>query len=191
MKFFSTFDSNYKETELTAAQKEFGNEKVMLVGKSLLHYFIGFFLPMVIVGLIWMWAMFLLAKYISSPLDLYVIIGLSIVRVIIESIILCNSYIHHRLDFIIITPEKVDIYYQVSLTHRNVKSIFVQDISWVYIDKNWLWDSIVDNGNLTIETEENPHTKVHFWPIAKPDFTKKVIEDLIEKLLTEDRKRPK
>jgi hypothetical protein len=163
----------------------------MLVEKSILHYFIGFFLPMVVVWFIWGSVLYLLARYISAPLNLYVWLWITLWWIIIEIIIFCNSYIHHRLDFIIITPEKVDIYYQFSLTHRNVKSIFVQDISWVYIDKNWLWDSIVDNGNITIETEENPHTKVHFWPIAKPDTTKKVIEDLIEKLLTEERKRQK
>jgi hypothetical protein len=49
MKLFSAFNSNYKQEELAAAQKEFGDEKVMLVEKSILHYFIGFFLPMVVV----------------------------------------------------------------------------------------------------------------------------------------------
>lgn len=99
-----------------------------------------------------------------------------------------KSYIYHRLVFMIVTPEKVDIYNQLWLTHRNVKSMFVQDISWVYIDKYGLWQSIINNGSITIESEENPHTKVFFWPIAYLDETKKKVEDIIEKLLTEKSK---
>lgn len=89
----------------------------------------------------------------------------------------------------IITPQKVDIYNQLGLTHSNVKSIFVQEISWVYIDKDGLRQSIIDNGNITIETEENPHTQVYFGPIAHPDRIKKKVENIIEKLVTKAPKK--
>lgn len=188
MKFFSAFDSNHKYEELAEAQKEFGEDKVLLITKSDIHYIVWFIIPAIIVITTWVWLLIVWLKYADENWWKWSLIGMTIAASIILLIIWYNSYIHYKLIFMIITPEKVDIYNQLSLTHRNVKSIFVQEISGVYIDKNWLRNSIVNNWDITIESEENPHTKVHFWPIARPDRLKKKVEDIIEKLLTQERK---
>lgn len=188
MKFFSSFDSWHKYRELAEAQKEFGIDKVLLITKSRIHYIVWFVIPAIIVLCGWVMMIYIDLKYINETLDHLIAIVIAATMLITFIFIWYNSYIFHKLVFMIVTPEKVDIYNQLWLTHRNVKSMFVQDISWVYIDKYGLWQSIVNNGNITIESEENPHTKVFFWPIAHPDSTKKKVEDIIEKLVTQKRK---
>ena len=188
MRIFSAFDSSHKYRELADAQKEFGIDKVLLITKSNAHFIVWFIIPSIIVLLAWVRMLYITIVYIDDTIRYWIALGATIWMGIMLLIIGYKSYIYHRLVFMIVTPEKVDIYNQLWLTHRNVKSMFVQDISWVYIDKYWLWQSVVNNWNITIESEENPHTKVFFWPIAHPDETKKLVENIIEKLLTQESK---
>lgn len=188
MRILSSFDSNHKYYELAEAQKEFGVDKVLLLQKSRINYIIWFIIPAIIVIIWWIGMVYVDMTYINETVDHWIALGCTIWMAIVMLIIGYKSYVYHRLVFMIITPEKVDIYNQLSLFHRNVKSMFVQEISWIYIDKDWLRQSMTNNWYITIESEENPHTKVHFWPIANPDSTKKKIEDVIEKLITQERK---
>ena len=188
MRIFSAFDSSHKYRELADAQKEFGVGKVLMITKSKMHLIVWFIIPAGIVVCVGLLVLYIDMKYIKESIDHMIAAIIIFTMCLTLLIIWYNSYIYHHLVFMIVTPEKVDIYNQLWLTHRNVKSMFVQDISWVYIDKYGLWQSIVNNWNITIESEENPHTKVYFWPIAHPDETKKLVEDIIEKLLTQERK---
>ncbi len=185
MKIFSSFDSSHKYHELAEAQKKYGVDKVLLLTKSRIYFIVRFITPAIIVVIARILMVYVGITFINETIDHWIAVWMTVCMVIILLIIWYNSYVHHRLVFIIITPEKVDIYNQLGLFHRNVKSIFVQEISGIYIDKNGIRQSVVNNGYITIESEENQHTKVHFWPISHPDEIKKKVEEIIEKLITQ------
>jgi hypothetical protein len=180
MKIFSAFDSTYKYREFAYAKSKFGEEKVLLINKSRTHYYTRFLMPIILLISMRIWAMTLIPFYFSTtPVERITFTTTVCIWWIL--FIIYKSYINHILVFIIVTPEEVNIYNQLGLTHRNIKSVLVKNISWVYVDRNWLLNSIMNNGNITIENSENSHTKVYFGPVSHPDRTKKKIENIIDK----------
>jgi len=182
MKLFSAFDSNFKYEELADAQEQYGEDKAFIVTKSKAYLWVGFLIPGFIIGIIWLIILILAGIYMTLAdwfLTVAIIDTVFLGVWIIYTIYKC--YVRYKLDFLLVSPEKIDIYNQINFVHRSIKSIFYHEVSWVYVDKDWFFDSVLNNGFITIESEENQHKSLRFWPIYDPDHIKKHIENLVKK----------
>ena len=156
------------------------SSNVLVISKTTFHFFCMCLLPYilflaVVIAILWLiffwmwdeykyglWWWLLVFALIGSMIELY------------------RAYITHWLDFIIVTPEKIDIHNKWDLFHENTKSIYVKNIAWIHVSKEWFRDSILNQWRITIEEvgEDIPHSKIYFWPVSYPDRLKLKIEEV-------------
>jgi hypothetical protein len=181
MKIFSTFNTRHRYNELWEHQALHGEDKVFLIIRSKTYYVLFFLIPIIVVFLATIATIVLISIYATGERQRYGIISASVIWGVIMLVIHYGSYLHYYLDFMIVTPEKVDIYDQRNILHRNVKSLFAHEIKWVYADQAWIIYSIFNDGNITIESYTEEHKKLFFGPVHDADNVKKRIEYVLNK----------
>jgi hypothetical protein len=128
MKIFSAFDTQHKYNELWENQTLHGEDKAFLIVRSKLYYTLFFVLPNVITLLLTIGAIILISSHFTGTQQIYAVSVVGVIGIIVMISIRYGSYIHYHLDFMIVTPEKINIYDQRNIIHRNVKSLFAHEI---------------------------------------------------------------
>ncbi len=90
-------------------------------------------------------------------------------------------YIDYKMDFTVVTPEKIVTYNQTWFFNRGSRSIDTEKIKTITVDKNWIMKSIFNYWTIIILTEwDTENGDVTLYYVHNPDIVQKRISDLVE-----------
>jgi len=157
MKLFSNFDTEYHIKTYNKFVKEYGKDKVILVQRDKIYLilnvilpwvlFLLFFLIFLVIALVWDWgefgnkikrALFWITFLISAG-----VLGARFLK----------KYIDYRLDFAIITPHQVSFYNQQGLFSRNLRTLDVDKIKTITVEKQGFLRSLFNFGSIVFLAE--------------------------------------
>ena len=187
MKFLSSFDTNFKQEILNKNIKKYWKENVYLVSHWKFYYYFHILSPIIfsILGMLFYLIIFfyLLSSIPSNAKTTYILIWLVIFLILFIPILLklSKKYIDYILDFIIITPKVLIHYDQEWVLSRKGRTIEVEKIKTVTVNKSWLLRSLFNFWNIIILTEwaELWEWEIDFYYIDKPEKVKNIIIDIM------------
>ena len=179
VKIFSNFDTSLYKNILSAKQKEFGSIDVLGIRKWYI-FFIFNILPLVL------WVVLLLVGIRIFPLIIdthtifpeFVLLGLQIFFSVLFMLYFWPSitglYIDYKMDFTIITPIELISYNQSNLFTRSSKTIKVNNIKTISLDKSGLVKSIFNYGTLIFlsEWDEEGKGELDIFYVSAPEKVK-------------------
>jgi len=187
MKFLSSFDSNFKQEVLNKNIKKYGKDNVYLISHGRFYYYFYILLP-IIFSIVWMIFYIITFFYLSSSISsefkmAYIIFWLIVFLVLFIPLWLklLKKYIDYILDFILITPGILVHYDQEWLLSRKWRTIDVEKIKTVTVNKSWLIRSMFNFWNIIILTEwaELWEWQIDFYYIDEPEKVKNIITDIM------------
>ena len=189
IKIFSSFDTDFKQQLIDKEIEKFWAEKVYVIEHGRFHYYFYIILPTIFLT-IWTVVFFFTLFYLSGWLQQEsktIIIWTSIIFwivVFIPIIIkIIKKYIDYILDFVIVTPENLIFYNQEGIFSRKWRTIDVEKIKTITVNKNWILRSIFNFWSIVILTEwdEQWSWEINFSFIDDPDNVKFKVLEIIEK----------
>ncbi len=187
MKFLSTFDSNFKQDILNKNIDKYWKDEVFLIIHGRFYYYFYIVLPIVF-SFVWLifyiTIFFYLLSFISSGFKtVYILFWLLILLVLFIPLWLklFKKYIDYILDFIIITPKNLIHYDQEWLLSRKWRTIDVEKIKTLTVNKSWLLRSMFNFWNIIILTEwaELWEWQIDFYYVDEPEKVKNIIVDIM------------
>lgn len=183
MRIFSNFDTRLKTESIEKYQKEYWIDKVLLLSKSKLFWFIKIFIPIFFYLLILAGAIRL--AYIIFDSDKHAIYAWIIVFVLllIVSWPIIKHYMDYKMDFAIVTPESLVMFNQTWIFKRDTAEIDMEKIKTISIKKRTILYSVFDNWNIIFlsEWDNNNYWEIILVFIANPEEKRDKINAIIWK----------
>jgi len=187
MKILSSFDSNFKQKILDKNIEKYWKDSIFLISYGKFYYYFYILLPIVF-SVIWLifyiTIFFYLLSSISSEFKTaYIVFWLIIFLIVFIPLWfkLLKKYVDYILDFIIITPKNLIHYDQEWILNRKWRTIDVEKIKTLTVNKNWLLRSMFNFWNIVILTEwaELWEWEIDFYYIDEPEKVKNIIVDIM------------
>ncbi len=187
MKILSTFDSNFKQEIVNKNVEKYWKENVFLISHGKFYYYFYILLP-IIFSFVWllfyMTIFFYLLSSISSEFKTAYILFWIVVFLILFIPLwfkLLKKYVDYILDFIVITPKNLIHYDQEWILSRKWRTIDVEKIKTLTVNKNWLLRSVFNFWNIIILTEwaELWEWQIDFYYVDEPEKVKNIIVDIM------------
>ena len=187
MKFLSTFDSNFKQEILNKNIDKYWKNEVFLIIHGRFYYYFYILLP-IILSFVWLIFYITLFFYLLSSVSsefktAYMLFWLVVFLILFVPLWfkLLKKYVDYILDFIIITPKNLIHYDQEWLLSRKWRTIDVEKIKTLTVNKNWLLRSMFNFWNIIILTEwaELWEWQIDFYYVDEPEKVKNIIVDIM------------
>ena len=187
MKIFSSFDTDFKK-KLVEKEKEVYKDKVYVISHGKFYYYFYIIVPtiLLILGMI---LYFVVLYYTSSSLGSDTETFINIVWVIVFFVIfvpawikMLKKYIDYIMDFVIVTPKNLISYNQEWIFTRKWRTVDVEKIKTISVNKDGILRSLFNYGNIVILTEwdEKWAGEINFSFIDDPDNVKFKVMDIVE-----------
>jgi uncharacterized membrane protein YdbT with pleckstrin-like domain len=185
IKIFSSFDTDFKQKLVNKEIERYWKDKVYVVSHGRFYYYFYIILPTIVLFL-WTILFFWVLYYLSSSLNwdwktVIIWVGIVLWIVVFVPVILklIKKYIDYILDFLIVTPESLIYYNQEGIFTRRWRTVDVEKIKTITVNKNWFLRSLFNFWNIVILTEwdEKGVWEINFSFIDDPDNVKfKILE---------------
>ncbi len=183
MRIFSNFDTRLKKDSLEKYYKAHWVDKVLLLWKSKLFWFLKIFLPVLFYLLVLAWATRL--AYIILGDEKQTIYAWIIVFVLLLLISwhIIKSYMDYKMDFAIVTPDSLIMFNQTWIFKRDTAEIDMDKIKTISIKKRSIMYSIFDNWNIIFlsEWDNNNYWEIILSFISNPEKKRDKINLIIWK----------
>ena len=189
MKIFSSFDTDFKKQILDREIEKYGKNNVYVISHGKFYYYFYLIVPAIflLVGSIFYFVMlYYLANDIAGDWKSYVYItGIIVFFVAIIPVLikLLKKYIDYILDFLVVTPDSLIHYNQEWIFTRRWRTVDVEKIKTISVNKDGILRSLFDFWNIVILTEwdEKWAGEINFAFIDRPDDVKFRILEIVEK----------
>ncbi len=179
MRIFSNFDTSLRREKFAEYQKEYGPERVLCFGRSILYLWWRVFFPalgILIFSWLWLWFFY---SWFEWDYFIYVAAFTLALDIVLFFPILAR-YIDYEQDFIIVIPEALMLYDQWWILKRKVVTISSRSIKTISVKKNGLLYSIFNNWDIVVLSEWD----ITYWEITlrwvpKPEKRKQQIMQII------------
>lgn len=160
-------------------QLEYSWKRILLIQKSKLFFWIHVFPP--ILGMLLLTILlFFLKAIIKDNFNIYITWIIIIITLIIFGKQIIKSYIDYKMDFVIITPNKIILYEQNWLFDRSQKSISEDKINSLLVNKKSFLNSFFNNWTISILAEWwSADWEIHITYVNNPESTRVHIENII------------
>ncbi len=181
MRIFSNFDTKLKSRTFQRYQRQYWADKVVLITKSRLFWFVKVFFPLFIFLLssgALAWGFFFL---LGEDVFIYVVLPVWIFGVLVLLYPIIWNYIEYKLDFTVITPRLVLTYDQKGIFKRHIKTINSDNVKTVSIMRAGFLYSVCNNWDLLFLSEWG---EVEYWEITlryvfKPEKRRHMIAQVL------------
>lgn len=185
MKLFSNFDTNLKKSVLDEYQWKYGADRVLLLQKSKLFWFIKFIIPF-FSYLILFFGSIVASYYIFGDDNTnYIIYSIVAVFLVILTFIwpVIKHMLDYYMDFAIVTPKSLVMYNQSWFFKRDVSVIDFDKVKTILVRKRSVMYSIFDNWDLIFlsEWDSNNFGEIILYFVSKPEQKKKDTIRIVEK----------
>lgn len=180
MKIFSSFDTNLKNQYYKEFVSKYGKENVLIISRGSLYFYIKVILRIVYWLLIQWWILISISLLLwkSSITNYWIIVSLLFWLPLY--IVALSNYIDYIMDYAIFTPDEAIIIEQVSIFHREIKSLDVAKIKSITTQKKNLFFSLFNSGLLAIISEWNEKLwEIMLNYVYQPELVKKNIHNII------------
>ena len=183
MKLFSNFDTGQKIRVFKKLQQELGVDKVFLVEKSRLFWFLKIFVPMLIYSTVLIVFILFLYKVFFNYNVKYVVVSLILAVYIMFLISMISNYIRYKMNYLIATTSYIIKYSQYGLFHRDITTLNTKNIKTITITKSWFRYSLFNTWDITFLSEwdlEKWEIIVHY--VRKPEKVRYSIMEILWKV---------
>jgi len=187
MKIFSSFDTNFKQEIINNEEKKYWNDKIKLISHGKIYYYFFILFPTIFVLLsiiFYIIILFLIWQTIPEIIKsiYYIVWFIFLLIIFVPSVIkLIKKYIDYILDFLIITPDSAIYYNQEWILNRKWRTIDVEKIKTITVNKKGILQSTFNFWNIVILTEwdEQWQWEINFHFVDDPDNVKHDIFNII------------
>jgi len=188
MRLLSSFDTQQERQVVDECVNEYWPDKVFVIHRDYIFFLFHVTLPAIfflilMIGWVLLWAV--LSWFLEWEFELTILwiffLWAFLVALLMVAWKLLKLFIDYKMDFTVVTPEKIISYNQTGLFTRASRSIDTNKIKTISVDKNWIRKSIFNYWTIVVLTEwdtENWDIKLYY--VHNPDITQKRISDLIE-----------
>ena len=187
MKILSSFDSKFKQKILDKNIKKYWKGNVFVISHGNFYYYFYILLPIVF-STIWLIFYIIVFFYLLSSISYdfrttYILFWLIVFLILFVPLWfkLFKKYVDYILDFIIITPKNLIHYDQEWILSRKWRTIDVEKIKTITVNKSWLLRSMFNFWNIIILTEwaELWEWEIDFYYIDSPEKIKNIIVNIM------------
>ena len=188
MKIFSSFDTEFMDNIINREKERYWDD-VYVISHGKFYYYFYIIFPTVFL-VVWfilsLFILYYLAKDIhwDSKQVVYIVWIILLFVVFIPAIVkLTKKYIDYILDFVVVTPDSLIYYNQEGIFSRKWRTVDVEKIKTITVNKDGLLRSLFNFGNIVILTEwdEQWAWEINFSFIDDPDNVKFKVLNIIEK----------
>ena len=188
MKIFSSFDTNFRNEIIEREKERYWND-IFVISHGKFYYYFYIITPTVFLA-VWALLYFLVLYYLASDIHwdwktwVYVTWFILFFIIFIPAIFkLLKKYIDYILDFVVVTPKQLISYNQEWILSRKWRTVDVDKIKTITVNKDGLLRSLFNFWNIIILTEwdEQWTWEINFSFIDDPDNVKFKVLNIIEK----------
>ncbi len=188
MRIFSSFDTEFKNELLKKEQEKYGKDNVLLISHGKFYYYFYIIFPTILLFL-WVIAYYFILYSITSELNNdmanavklfgYILMFMWFIPLALK---LIKKYIDYVMDFVIVTPDTLIFYNQEWLFGRKWRTVDVEKIKTITVNKNGLLRSLFNFWSILILTEgaENGEWEINFAFVDDPDTVKFKVYEIIK-----------
>ncbi len=184
MRIFSNFDTKFKEKLYNEFKSKYGEENVILITRCKYFLWFNVLIPLFFleIGYIILWILFYLVdlgELNSFKWSMYVFLFVLGHLIIWGKIF--KKFIDYKMDFAVITPEEIISYNQTGIFSRSSRSLDVDKIKTISVDKKWLLRSIFNFGSIIFlsEWDDTWHWDIELKFVASPEKLEEKITRII------------
>lgn len=188
MKFLSSFDSELEKKVVQECFDEYWQDNVFVIHRDYIFFLFHVMFPsifFIILMILWLILGAVISSFLDWEIELSILWWFFILAFIISFFMVwwkvLKLYIDYKMDFTVVTPEKIVTYNQTWFFNRGSRSIDTEKIKTITVDKNWIMKSIFNYWTIIILTEwDTENGDVTLYYVHNPDIVQKRISDLVE-----------
>ena len=182
MRLFSNFDTELDTKLYEEFVNKYWKDNVLIIYRDKIFFIFHVVLP----AIIYVFLILFLA-YITYILDLWNVKWWFFLFIFFISFLvvwwkLLKRFIDYKMDFAIITPNEILAYNQTWFFTRQGRTIDIEKLKTVSIDKKWILQSIFDYWTLIFLSEWDDHGQwwIELHYVGDPDSVKKKVMDIVK-----------
>jgi len=178
MRILSNFDTSLKSRTLKRYQSQYGEDNVILLVKSRLFGVVKFYIPIILVFLVEAGLSYVICRVLSLSVFWFVLF--LVCCILFTFFQFSKKLIEYRMDFSIVTPMLLITYDQQWFFRRQIKTINVQNIKTISVERNGFLYSLFNNGDLIFLSEgdmDNGEVFLHY--LHKPEKRRHEIAQIL------------